>query len=125
MLDAVLRAPPELFLGAGLLLGIAAWLISRGIRPARIAGRIARWPLRLPLMLLAALGGLGVGGALWLVAPYLGPWLVTDAHRTPATCAEARAMGYGSARVGERGYFAHLDADRDGVSCEPVPWWRR
>jgi hypothetical protein len=39
----------------------------------------------------------------------------------PLNCAQARAMGYANAQIGKPGYFRHLDRDRDGISCEPVP----
>ena len=34
-------------------------------------------------------------------------------------CAEARAAGAAPLRVGEPGYRSELDADGDGVACEP------
>lgn len=39
----------------------------------------------------------------------------------PRSCEEARELGIGPARRGERHYFAHLDRDGDGVSCVYVP----
>ena len=121
MLDTLVRTPPEYLLGAGLTLGLAAWLVARGFGPrhgVRVVGR-------LPLMVLATLGGLAVGGGLWLAAPYLAPFVASGSPPVPTTCAQARAMGYGTARIGQPGYFAHLDADRDGISCEPRPRWMR
>jgi uncharacterized membrane protein len=59
---------------------------------------------------------------LWLVSPYAPPALM---HTYPVNCAQARAMGYGNVRIGTPGYFAHLDRDGDGISCEPwPPAWR-
>jgi hypothetical protein len=59
---------------------------------------------------------------LWLVRPYTPSALM---HAYPVNCAQARAMGYGNARIGTPGYFAHLDRDGDGISCEPwPPVWR-
>jgi hypothetical protein len=58
----------------------------------------------------------------WLVRPYAPPTLM---HANPANSAQARAMGYGNVRIGTLGYFAHLDRDSDGISCEPwPPAWR-
>lgn len=34
-------------------------------------------------------------------------------------CDEVRAAGAAPLYQGERGYASHLDADRDGVACEP------
>jgi hypothetical protein len=36
-----------------------------------------------------------------------------------ATCAEARAADAAPVHIGQPGYGAHLDRDRDGVGCEP------
>jgi hypothetical protein len=38
----------------------------------------------------------------------------------PRSCEEASALGIGPHRRGEHYYFAHLDADQDGVSCAYV-----
>lgn len=35
------------------------------------------------------------------------------------SCAEAEAAGYGSMRFGKAGYRPGLDADNDGIACEP------
>jgi hypothetical protein len=39
----------------------------------------------------------------------------------PRNCEEASALGLGPQRRGEKYYFAHLDTDRDGISCAYVP----
>jgi hypothetical protein len=39
------------------------------------------------------------------------------------TCAAARAAGYSSMRRGQPGYSSHLDADGDGIACEPWLRW--
>lgn len=36
-----------------------------------------------------------------------------------ASCADARAAGHAPIRVGEPGYRSALDADGDGIACEP------
>lgn len=120
MLDTIAAVPPQYLFGASFLLGLAAWLVSLRHR----WWRRLRWRPSIPLFVRAALGGLGIGGLLYLVAPYARPF-VTGVRTVPSTCAQARAWGYGTARVGEPGYFAHLDADWDGISCEPLPSWRR
>lgn len=121
MLDAITAVPPQYLFGASFLLGLAAWLVSLG----RHRWRRLRWLPSIPLFVRAALGGLGIGGLLYLMAPYVRPFVITGARPVPSTCAQARAWGYGTARVGETGYFAHLDADQDGISCEPPPSLRR
>ncbi|MBP0443675.1 excalibur calcium-binding domain-containing protein [Roseomonas sp. SSH11] len=48
-------------------------------------------------------------------------------HRMAArSCDTARAVGLAPARRGEPGYWPHLDADDDGIACEPWPYrgWR-
>lgn len=40
-------------------------------------------------------------------------------------CAAARAAGAAPIRIGEPGYRPELDADNDGIACEPVPLWER
>ncbi len=35
----------------------------------------------------------------------------------PRSCEEARELGIGQQSRGERYYFAHLDTDKDGMSC--------
>ena len=50
------------------------------------------------------------------------PWpvLVTAKHVLAAhNCDTARVLGLAPARVGEPGYWAKLDADNDGIACEP------
>lgn len=86
---------------------------------ARISPRLRRRLTAFATPFLGALGGVGFVGFLWLVSPYA-PRALMEVR--PATCAQARALGYGSARIGSPGYFAHLDADKDGISCEP---WTR
>ncbi|PSH70562.1 hypothetical protein CU102_00420 [Phyllobacterium brassicacearum] len=43
----------------------------------------------------------------------------------PRNCATARALGLDNARPGQAGYASHLDADGDGVACEPYFGKRR
>ncbi len=40
-------------------------------------------------------------------------------------CAAARAAGAAPIRMGEPGYRPALDADHDGIACEPIPPWAR
>lgn len=37
------------------------------------------------------------------------------------SCADARAAGDAPLVGGDPGYGPHLDADRDGIACEPYP----
>ncbi|GGJ29780.1 excalibur calcium-binding domain-containing protein [Neoroseomonas lacus] len=120
MLDMMAQAPAAYFLGGGVAAGLAALMVARPAllrRPWR-----SRWGIALPF--LAVLGALAFTGALRLVAPYV-PASLTRAYGVPRNCAQARAMGYASARIGTPGYFRHLDADGDGISCEPPPRPRR
>jgi hypothetical protein len=73
-------------------------------------------PVAIPL--LAALCGCAFVAFLWLISPFA-PRSPMQAY--PVNCAQARAMGFANAQRGWPGYFAHLDADGDGVSCEPLP----
>lgn len=41
-----------------------------------------------------------------------------------AQCSEARAAGVAPIRAGQPGYRSGLDADGDGVACEPYRWRR-
>lgn len=41
------------------------------------------------------------------------------AASAPRNCAEARARGLANARRGQPGYAPWLDADNDGIACEP------
>lgn len=38
----------------------------------------------------------------------------------PRNCDQARAMGLAPAYRGQPGYAPHLDADNDGIACEPL-----
>jgi len=40
-------------------------------------------------------------------------------------CATARYLGAAPIRRGEPGYRTQLDADNDGIACEPIPPWAR
>jgi hypothetical protein len=40
-------------------------------------------------------------------------------------CDAARADGAAPIRIGEPGYRPALDADHDGIACEPIPAWAR
>ncbi|MEO3474024.1 excalibur calcium-binding domain-containing protein [Roseomonas sp. CAU 1739] len=116
MLDTMAGLPAVHLLLAGLAVGGVALLLLRPGVAARMYGM--RWLIARPI--LAALGALGFCAVLWLLAPYV-PASLKPAIHTPRSCAEARAMGFGTARIGEPGYFRHLDADGDGWSCEPMP----
>lgn len=64
------------------------------------------------------------GGAAPATAPATTPRVTTPPPPPPvyyANCAAARAAGAAPVNRGEPGYAAHLDADGDGVGCEPAP----
>lgn len=59
---------------------------------------------------------------------YLLDWpLMTTARHLLAwpNCGAAREVGLAPALRGAPGYWKHHDADKDGISCEPWPKWRR
>lgn len=119
-MEAALFHPtaPLVALGGAFLLALgAAWVASR-----RPGARLPRWVrgLRLPAFA-TLLASAFLPLLLWLVQPHVPQWLTRTYFWGPRTCAEARAAGYGTARVGTPGYFRPLDADGDGVSCEPLP----
>ena len=116
MVEVIATVQPQYLLAGGMLVGLIAVALSRPGAMQRL-WRV-RWTIALPI--LAALGGLGFTGALWLIAPHI-PASLTRTYAAPRSCAEARAMGYGTARIGQPGYFRHLDGDGDGISCEPLP----
>lgn len=47
--------------------------------------------------------------------------LVSQPSRAYRNCDEARASGADPLHLGDSGYGPHLDADRDGIACEPYP----
>lgn len=49
------------------------------------------------------------------------PRLFQEAASAPRNCTIARVRGMESIRRGEPGYAPHLDADGDGIACEPYP----
>jgi len=60
----------------------------------------------------------------YIALPALSPWprMVTFRHiLAAANCDTSRALGLAPARKGEPGYWRKLDADRDGIACEPWP----
>ncbi|MCC7281661.1 MAG: excalibur calcium-binding domain-containing protein [Acetobacteraceae bacterium] len=65
-------------------------------------------------------GSLGV--AVWELASRPVPFSLALRHQLAArSCSAARAVSLAPARIGEPGYWPHLDADRDGIACEPWP----
>jgi hypothetical protein len=72
--------------------------------------------------------GLYVVGAVLLLTAVgvvsASPWpaLITIKHYAASrNCATARSLGLAPASRGKPGYWPHLDADDDGVACEPWP----
>lgn len=69
-----------------------------------------------PILLVTA--GLVAGG--FMNSPW--PPIPTIRHLLASpNCAAARSVGLAPARIGEPGYYARHDADRDGIACEPWP----
>jgi hypothetical protein len=63
--------------------------------------------------------GLGLF-ALHKASPFM-PWAVaTSQFVVPANCDVARARGIAPMRRGEPGYHRRLDADNNGIACEPL-----
>ncbi|HEY8381181.1 MAG TPA: excalibur calcium-binding domain-containing protein [Microvirga sp.] len=50
------------------------------------------------------------------------PVITTHSAGPFRSCRQARAEGFSSMRRGDPGYAPHLDADNDGIACEP--YWR-
>ena len=64
----------------------------------------------------------------WIGALVVGfGWLASRASNLPnlpvyyPNCAAARSAGAAPIKQGEPGYRASLDADSDGIACEPYP----
>lgn len=98
----------------------------RSHAPKRRDRRAARWPA--PMLMTTGLLGF-VCGALYVSEP-LGSRSVAlldvaDSNAADSrnvyypNCAAARAAGAAPIRFGQPGYRAPLDADSDGVACEP------
>jgi hypothetical protein len=109
--------------------GVAPRLAPSMIEESRSRERTSRSRQRrggavLPVVL-AITAGLGVGLALagFDRAPVWVRMAVYDVvgFGAPRTCEEARELGFGAVQRGQRGYFAHLDPNKDGVSCDYVP----
>jgi hypothetical protein len=69
---------------------------------------------------LVALAGM-VSLSLWIIVRDDGPQRDADSRSVYyRRCDDARADGAAPMRLGEPGYRPGLDADRDGVACEPL-----
>jgi hypothetical protein len=98
---------------------------------------VKRWRSRRPigfgrryrrktLTLLAVVTFLGI--AYLVNPPAPSPWsqdMTRRHHEARRNCNAARAVGLAPARRDEPGYWNHLDADNDGISCEPWQPWDR
>jgi hypothetical protein len=87
-------------------------------------GRTGRW------LTIAAILGAGVGFAstranlssdVAHLLPDSSTATSTDAWTYYANCEQARAVGTAPLYVGQPGYRSQLDADGDGIACEPYP----
>jgi hypothetical protein len=66
--------------------------------------------------------GLSIFAAPMAVGIITSPWPIGVTIRHYAArpnCDAARTVGLAPARRGQPGYWEHLDADKDGKSCEP------
>ena len=93
------------------------------MHPARLGAELAR--LTLLAGLLVADRAAAQAARPWTNSPAQAPSSAPAPRVIPRNCDEARAMGFGNARIGTPGYFSHLDRDRDGISCELRPTGRR
>jgi hypothetical protein len=59
----------------------------------------------------------------WITDPFRSSDSGSDAQTYYRNCAEARAAGAAPMHQGEPGYRAGLDADGDGIACEPYRGW--
>lgn len=76
-----------------------------------------------------------LGAGLGLTLLFTADWVTARAERLTnpgstaaaggpviyGNCAHARAAGAAPIRIGQPGYRPELDADHDGVACEPPP----
>ena len=72
-------------------------------------------------------GVIGAYLATFVALTTLSPWppLTTVRHLSAIpNCDTARLLGLAPARRGQPGYWPHLDADDDGIACEPWPPWK-
>lgn len=94
-------APP---ISMGVIIGAGAFLVAERLEPARAAPPQA-----------------------WIASTQRAANAPREARSTRMSqpsraysdCDAARAAGAAPLRVGDPGYGRHLDADRDGVACEP------
>src|SRR5262245_28569086 len=112
---------------------------NAGAESARLKKRfrsISRRTERRSLLRAAIWSGLiRASVAIGVVGAYLAAYELTTLGSKPLpevlqlrsvipNCDTARSMGLAPARRGEPGYRPHLDADNDGIACEPIPWWK-
>lgn len=84
------------------------------------AGRRRRVIRRLPALVIAAVFAMGLVAVLETYAPWP-PLLVVRHIATALGCTTARLVRLAPARRGQPGYWPWLDADGDGIACEPLP----
>ena len=89
-------APP---ISMGVIIGAGAFLVAERLEPARAAQPQATIE------------------RVQLSSQQRAP--VSQPSRAYSDCDAARAAGAAPLRIGDPGYGQHLDADRDGVACEP------
>jgi hypothetical protein len=68
----------------------------------------------------AALALVAISVAMWRSRPVEWTAETRRLHQAAArNCDAARAVGLAPAARGQPGYWPHLDADHDGIACEP------
>ncbi|MCW5748536.1 MAG: excalibur calcium-binding domain-containing protein [Alphaproteobacteria bacterium] len=96
-------------------------LLRRGAGHAMSVVSAARGVLyRMRRLAWAGLGASVTCAGIMVFSPW--PFTVTLRHIAAIrNCDAARAVGLAPARRGDPGYWPHLDRDKDGWACEPLP----
>jgi hypothetical protein len=96
---------------------LSAWVREHRRQKRDRAWRRFRIRLLIGLLLAAACAP----AAQTLIESPWPPLLTLRHHVAGQRCTLARAVGLAPARVGQPGYWQHLDADGNGIACEPLP----
>jgi Excalibur calcium-binding domain len=84
--------------------------------------RNRRTKIRTAIRVIATVSAVGAAfGLLVGVVTWKSPWPFMQTVKHYAAywdCNSARAVGVAPARVGQPGYWPHLDRDKDGIACE-------
>lgn len=96
-------------------------------RKKHARGRLARGEIfrRLTIFVLTLATAVTLLYSFYTRAPEIWNWppeIIFKHFAAFERCSAARAVGLAPAFRGQPGYWPHLDADQDGISCEP---WKR